>query len=186
MKKWLALITQTVAAISSILIASRILFRFFSFKYFRIEVSGVSMAPALYSSDYLIVEKSNNTNSHQPGSIVVLQDNNSNILLKRIIGIPGESIQIGDNVRINGKLLIENYAWGVTITPRYRGVNKLEKDEYFLIGDNRSASKPDSRDFGPVRKKRIIGNVIFRYWPPSRIGKIKPKIRKFEPIDQKN
>jgi len=185
MKKWFAIITQIIATISSILITLRILIRFLNFKYFRIEVDGVSMVPSLHSKDYLIVEKIGSTDSYQSGSIVAMQGSDSNILLKRIIGIPGESIQVGDEVRINGKILIERYAWGGTPSTRYRGVNRLEQDEYFLIGDNRSASKPDSRDFGPVTKSRILGKVIYRYWPPAHIGKIKPAIRKFEPNDEK-
>lgn len=186
MKKWLAIITRIIAVISSFLLVLKILIRFLNFRYFRIEVHGLSMVPSLHSKDYLIVEKSDGTSIHPPASIVVMQDSDNNIFLKRIIGIPGESIQVGDEVRINGKILIERYAWGGTPNSRYRGVNRLAQDEYFLIGDNRSVSKPDSRDFGPVTKSRILGKVIYRYWPPARIGKFKPEIRKFEPTDEEN
>tara|TARA_B100000700_G_scaffold331758_1_gene468088 strand:+ start:19379 stop:19939 length:561 start_codon:yes stop_codon:yes gene_type:complete len=179
MKKWLAINTKTIAAISSVFIALRFLLRLVNFKYLRIEVDGLSMAPALHPSDFLVVEKSNNSNPHQSGSIVAMQDSKGNILIKRIIGIPGESIQVGNNILINGHILNEPYAWGENNNTRYRGVNRLEQDEYFLVGDNRSASKPDSRDFGPVRAERIIGTVIFCYWPFTRIGKIKTEIRKF-------
>ena len=92
MKKWLAIITRIIAVISSFLIVLKILIRFLNFRYFRIEVHGLSMVPSLHSKDYLIVEKSDGTSIHPPASIVVMQDSDNNIFLKRIIGIPGESI----------------------------------------------------------------------------------------------
>jgi signal peptidase I len=94
-------------------------------------------------------------------------------LIKRVIGLPGETIQgVGNRVYINGKALNEPYlSAGVVATA---GAVPLEKQkippgEYFLMGDNRDESK-DSRYFGPISRSQIVGRAFVRVWPLSRFG----------------
>jgi hypothetical protein len=100
------------------------------------------------------------------------------VLLKRIIGLPGEALRVGGGVQINGRVLDEPYAHGTTPHEQHRGINRLEEDQYFLLGDNRGAST-DSRDFGPVRAADILGTAVARYWPLARAGRLNPAARRF-------
>lgn len=89
--------------------------------------------------------------------------------VKRLIGLPGETVQEKDGVvYINGKRLEEPY-----IKPDRRdhrtGTWKVPEGRYFFMGDNRTQSC-DSREWGSVPRKNIIGEVFFVYWPPNRIG----------------
>ncbi len=93
---------------------------------------------------------------------------------KRIIGLPGESIQIVNGTfHINGEQLVETYLpFGTWTEPgRFLGVSAypLASDEYFVAGDNRDHSA-DSRVFGPIKKSDIEGKAIFRYCPAEDFG----------------
>jgi len=87
-------------------------------------------------------------------------------LIKRLIGLPGETIEIRNSaVFINGKRLHEPYLQNVpTMCHAYCGPLTLGEDDYFFMGDNRMGSR-DSRNFGPVPGEQIVGRVIMRYWP---------------------
>ena len=91
--------------------------------------------------------------------------------VKRLIGLPGDRISERDGiVYINGTRLDEPY-----ITPAQRDHDpprswaRVPAGDYFFMGDNRGASC-DSRVWGPVPRKNLIGEVFFVYWPPNRIG----------------
>ena len=91
--------------------------------------------------------------------------------VKRLIGLPGEIVSERDGiVYINGRRLNEPY---VAISRRDHNAPqtwpKVPPDEYFFMGDNRAQSC-DSRVWGPVPRKNLIGEVFFVYWPPNRIG----------------
>ena len=93
--------------------------------------------------------------------------------VKRVIALPGETIQIvGDDIYINGELLEENYG-KQAIT--YQGIAEepitLGADEYFLMGDNRKVSF-DSRyeEVGPVKRDLIAGKAVIRIWPLGQFG----------------
>ena len=90
--------------------------------------------------------------------------------VKRLIGLPGETVSERDGyVYINGKLLNEPYIRADRRDHEPSRVWHVPKGEYFFMGDNRAQSC-DSRVWGAVRRKNIIGEVFFVYWPPNRIG----------------
>ena len=98
--------------------------------------------------------------------------------IKRVIGLPGETVQIIDGkVHIDGKELTED-VYGITDYIEYSGIAEepytLEEDEYFCMGDNRPVSF-DSRyeEVGPVARDEIIGKVWIRIWPLSKFGSVK-------------
>ena len=92
--------------------------------------------------------------------------------IKRIIGLPGDSIQIKDGtVYVNGLKLDEPY-----VPAEYRDHVSLPKesvpaDKYFVLGDHRSSSN-DSRVWGFVDRREIYGKAVFVYWPPAKIGRV--------------
>ena len=132
-----------------------------------VRVDGASMDQTLEDGQILLLYKLSNIDY---GDIVVLdEEKEGEIIIKRIIGMPGDTVSINDNtVYVNGEELEEDYAYGETSD--YEEIT-LEDDEYFILGDNRPISK-DSRYFGPVKEDEIIGKVIFRLWPFNKFGTI--------------
>ncbi len=137
-------------------------------------VEGQSMEPNLHNNERLIIEKiSYRLHPPQRGDIIVLQlpDRNSDPLIKRVIGLPGETVEISNGqVFINGQVLDEPYLNQYT----YQGMapEVVPPNEVFVLGDNRGFSN-DSRAFGFVPFSDIIGRAWFRYWPPLEIGPVK-------------
>ena len=104
-------------------------------------------------------------------------DDESQLFIKRIIGLPGETVQIIDGeVYINGELLAdEHYGKEVMLDPGIAAESiTLGDDEYFVLGDNRNHSS-DSRDpsVGVLHRKDLIGRAWVRIWPFSDIGFIR-------------
>ena len=132
-----------------------------------VRVDGASMDQTLEDGQILLLYKLANIDY---GDIVVLdEEKEGEIIIKRIIGMPGDTVSINDNtVYVNGEELEEDYAYGETSD--YEEIT-LGDDEYFILGDNRPISK-DSRYFGPVKEDEIIGKVIFRLWPFNKFGTI--------------
>ena len=132
-----------------------------------VRVDGASMDQTLEDGQILLLYKLANIDY---GDIVVLdEEKEGEIIIKRIIGMPKDTVSIKDNtVYVNGEELEEDYAYGETSD--YEEIT-LGDDEYFILGDNRPISK-DSRYFGPVKEDEIIGKVIFRLWPFNKFGTI--------------
>ena len=176
---------KPVVAALLILLPAAALLRSLRRRYYRVEVAGDSMRPALHPGDFLILRRlTSDGSSVSAASIVALHDATGRLILKRIIGLPGESLRVGTAVQINRRPLLEPYARGDTPEAQFRGANQLAADDYFLIGDNREAST-DSRDFGAVTRERLEGVAVFRYWPPERVGRIAPPARQLGdvPVD---
>lgn len=131
-----------------------------------IKVDGMSMYPTLEGNEIMILNK---LGKIQRYNIVVVKDEKED-LIKRVIGLPNETIEIVEgNIYINGKKIQENYGKGETSDyPK----TKLKSNEYFVLGDNRENSK-DSRSIGPVKKKQINGNTSFIIFPFTRFGNTK-------------
>lgn len=135
----------------------------------RTNVIGNSMEPGLYSGQHIMIDRMiYQVSSPQYGDVIAFIPNgneNSHYYIKRVIGLPGDSIQIkGGSVYLNGVLLNEDSSFdkiadgGVAENEIYLG-----DDEYFVLGDNRNFSE-DSRsgNIGNVKKSYIIGKVWFR------------------------
>ncbi len=144
----------------------------------RTMVDGRSMNPTLNDGDNLIVEKlSYRFGSPERFDIIVFPYDDSKFFIKRIIGMPGETIQIDleGNIYIDGEILEENYGLE-TIEDPGRAIEpvKLGDDEYFVMGDNRNNSK-DSRNelVGNIKRDKIVGRAWVRIWPLSDIGFLK-------------
>jgi signal peptidase I len=145
-----------------------------------------SMIPTLQVGDRILVDKlSYHLHGVGRGDIVVfskppLEQQNINDLVKRVIGLPGETISSQNGqIYINGKLLKEPWLQpGVKSTPGPNPVPfnldkpyKIPVGEYYVMGDNRSDSE-DSRYFGPIPRSLIVGRAFVRIWPLSHIGGI--------------
>ncbi len=133
-------------------------------------VYGQSMEPTLGSNDRVIIEKLS-YRFHPPRRgdiVVVVLSERSQPLIKRIVGLPGETIAIRNGqVFINGKPLDEPYLKGPTYG--FLPPTRIPAMHYFVLGDNRNASS-DSRTFGPIPRESIKGRALFRYWPPHKVG----------------
>ena len=147
----------------------------------RLKVEGTSMESTLYDGDNLIVDKiTYRFEAPQRFDIIIFPFHPENkIFIKRIIGLPGETVQIDDhgNIYIDDVLLEESYGKEV-IRPENVGTATepvlLGDDEYFVMGDNRNNSK-DSRTetVGNIHRNDIIGRVWIRIWPFSKFGMLK-------------
>lgn len=146
----------------------------------RTSVSGSSMEPTLSNNDQLILDKiSYRFSEPQRFDIIVFpfQYAEKTFYVKRIIGLPGETVQIDlqGNIYINGQILNEDYGKetinfaGLAVEPITLG-----DDEYFVMGDNRNKSS-DSRDpsVGNIRRSNIIGKAWVRIWPLNKFGVLK-------------
>lgn len=133
-------------------------------------VQGASMEPNFYQNEYLIIDElSYHFNEPVRGQVIIFKNpkNIKEYFIKRVIGLPGETVEVRNGqVLINGQELDEDYISNLSTQSYEESV--LSESEYFLLGDNRVNSY-DSRSFGPVDKKYIIGRVWFRGWPIDRI-----------------
>lgn len=144
-------------------------------------VRGDSMLPNLKDKEMLILSKiTYRLSSIKRFDVVVLDeskiDSSDKLIIKRIIGLPGDYIEYKDDVLyINGKEVKENYDRDVTDDFKLENIcacSKIHKDKYLVLGDNRSISK-DSRYIGLIDKKYIKGKAIFRLFPLNKMSKVK-------------
>ncbi|HYC79445.1 MAG TPA: signal peptidase I [Candidatus Binatia bacterium] len=159
--------------------------RYFVFQPFI--VSGSSMEPNYSNGQYLIIDEiSYRLNDPQRGDVVVLRypKDRKQFFIKRVVALPGEQVVV-DNGRVtiindqnpNGVTVSEEYlpSQGLTFPHNTSIVGgkktvTLKEDEYFMMGDNRLASS-DSRDWGPLHRRDIVGKVFVRVLPLSEFMK---------------
>ena len=146
----------------------------------RTTVIGSSMEPTLSDGDSLIVDKLTYRISNPKRFDVIVfpfQYEEGTYYIKRIIGLPGETVRIDEdgNIYINGNILNENYGAAVMTDPGI-AINEIVigEDEYFVLGDNRNHSS-DSRTqaVGLVKREDILGRAWLRIFPFKKIGFVK-------------
>ncbi|PJF36891.1 MAG: signal peptidase I [Candidatus Thermofonsia Clade 1 bacterium] len=133
-------------------------------------VEGPSMQPTFYTGDLVIVNRAIYFfSAPQRGDVIVLHNPRSaqgDDLIKRVIGLPNETVELRDGrVYINGLLLEEPYIrefCGLGCNGKWT----LSATQYFVLGDNRAQSY-DSHNFGPIEQHLIVGQAWIRYWPLS-------------------
>ena len=127
-------------------------------------VSGVSMQPSFNSGDYLVIDRlAYDFAEPERGDVIVFRYplDPSHFFIKRVVDLPGETIN--ENT---GALVDPSEATSTSPNEPPPPNITLARDEYFVLGDNR-ADSTDSRTWGPLQKKFIIGRVVFRAWPLS-------------------
>ncbi len=132
----------------------------------RYRIDGNSMNPTLYDGQYLLINNiSYYLDEPQFGDIIVFHHPRSELnLIKRVIGVPGDHIEISDQkVKVNGITLDEPY---INALPTYSGAWDVPEGEYFVLGDNRNNSS-DSHSWSYLPGENIVGKAMFIYWPPT-------------------
>lgn len=144
----------------------------------RTKVTSMSMDPTLQEKDNIVVEKVSYFFGDPERFDVVIfpfEDEKGTYFIKRIIGMPGETVQIDENgsILINGEVLDESYGNAVMENAGEAAEQiQLGEDEYFVLGDNRN-DNADSRHpmVGNVSGEEIIGKVWIRFWPEFNLVK---------------
>lgn len=139
-----------------------------------IRVDGDSMVPTLTDGDRLLLFSA--ADEYAPGDIVVIDRYTQSPLIKRVIAVAGDTLDIrptGDVYR-NGELLTEPYIQGATVLRDFSGPLTIPEGYLFVMGDNRSVSLDSrSREVGLIFAKDVVGKVVFRVWPPTAIGGVR-------------
>ncbi len=160
-----------------IFISAMLVYIVFDNYYFIYSVKGKSMEPTLHGNDRLIVKKIHNIHTLKRFDIIVFKnkDDKSKLLIKRIIGLYGENIDIKDNiVFINGSKLSEPFLINTSnikanILKKKGEFSYKSLNGFFLLGDNRNISR-DSRTFGLISEDNIIGKAVLTYFPFKRLN----------------
>lgn len=150
------------------------------------QVNGLSMVPTFQNGEYLLTDKvSYRFGEPQRGDVVVFHapdaaqcpQGTGCDFIKRVIGLPGETVEVKNGkFLVNDEVLREDYIPAEYTTKpgkaTERGAITLRTNEYFVSGDNRPYSS-DSRAWGPITKKDIVGKAFFRYLPLNKAGVVK-------------
>lgn len=166
----------------------------FAFKMFfgTTVVYSTSMYPTLIEKDVLLLQKTQNV---ERGDIVsfkskltltaddiqslnllqrfFVNEKTPKTLIKRVIGLPGDSIEVKDGiVKINGEVANESYVSSENVGEVY--IKAIPEGEYFMMGDNRAVSLDSrSEQVGLIAEKDLVGKVLVRLWPLSKLGSVK-------------
>lgn len=177
-KKEKSVAQELLGTVLYIAVVAFVCFLIITFVGQRTTVSGQSMEPLLHDGDNLILDKlTYHFRDPERFDVVVFDQTERDHYIKRIIGLPGETVQIIDGyVYINGERLEDDvYGKEVMLQPmRAADPIILGEDEYFVLGDNRNYSR-DSRDpgVGNVKRSQILGRAWLRFWPLNQIEFIK-------------
>ncbi len=139
-------------------------------------VNGASMEPTFHPGEYLIVDQLSYRFFTKPkrGEVIIFKypQDTSKFFIKRVVGLPGETIEIGNE---NIKIYNEDFPEGFFLEEDYLSLRKkdnikveLGDDEFFVMGDNRPQSS-DSRIWGPLKEDLVVGRPLVRLFPIGRI-----------------
>lgn len=142
--------------------ASIALFAWFRTRFGRFEVADHSMAPLLAPGDYLLTRLIRNGRVPGRGDIVVFRSG-PRYLVKRVIGLPGETVSVEAGILMIDGAPREDPWWSAATRPDGRW--PVPQDSFFVFGDNRSDSAHDSRSTGPITRAKIHSVAVARYWP---------------------
>ena len=135
----------------------------------RVRVENISMQPSLYSGEFVLVNKlAYKLGSPHIGDIIIFPypKDPAEKYIKRVIGVPGDTIQISNNtVYVNGQALEEPY---IAQEPAYTGSWTVPAGQLFVLGDNRNQSS-DSHVWGFVSIDQVIGKALVIYWPLNKL-----------------
>lgn len=172
--RWLSFLWDVVKLV---ILAFIIVWPIHKFVFQPFLVQGPSMEPSFFDKEYLIVEEiSYRFENPQRGEVIVFKSpsNSQDYLIKRVIGLPNERVVIkGGGVTIYN----DSHPAGVKLNESYLSPGlttggdvdvQIGSNQYFVLGDNRSVSL-DSRSFGVVDRKSIVGRVWLRGWPLNKI-----------------
>jgi signal peptidase I len=134
----------------------------------RVRVEEVSMRPTIMPGDRALVSKlAYRFNEPERGDVIVFHSPTEKAdYIKRVIGVPGDEVQVRDGIiQVNGLILDEPY---IAESPRYSGNWSIPEASLFVLGDNRNQSS-DSHEWGYISNSSVIGKAFLIYWPPSEI-----------------
>lgn len=132
----------------------------------RYRIDGSSMNPTLFDGQYLIINNvSYLLDTPERGDVIVFRHPQNDLnLIKRVIGLPGDTVEIRDRqVFVNDVPLLEPY---IESPPNYNGSWSVPDGQYFVLGDNRNNSS-DSHSWSFLPIDNILGKAEIVYWPPS-------------------
>jgi signal peptidase I len=129
----------------------------------RVRVENISMQPTLHEGQFILVNKlAYRLGNFERGDIVIFHHNATDDYIKRVIGLPGDTVEVKANhVYINGEMLNEEY---IAAPPQYNGTWNVPEGQIFALGDNRNQSS-DSHSWGYVPIKAVVGKALVIYWP---------------------
>lgn len=135
----------------------------------RYVVRGQSMEPSIHNNERLLISPIPYLfDQPQRGDVIVFMRRPDDALIKRIVGLPGETVYLRDGiVYVNDQAISEPY---INMPCRVCADRSwtLGPDEFFVLGDNRNVSV-DSHVFGPINRQQIVGQVLLRWWPQFEI-----------------
>jgi signal peptidase I len=168
---WARLVRNLLEALQTLVVAA-LLFFAVNLVTARIRVEGSSMEPTMQDGELVVVNRlAYRWQSPQRGDIIVFRFplDPDRRFIKRVIGLPGDTIQAADGrLWVNGLPLEEPY---IAAPPRYSGEWQVPPDDLFVLGDNRNNSS-DSQNWGPLPLYDVIGKAVLVYWPPEQMGLI--------------
>ena len=139
-----------------------------------VKVNGNSMVPTLNDGDYMLLNEIGYRINGVKRFDIVVANINGEMLIKRVIGLPGEKIEYAYNkLYVNGENVVENFKHDDTDDFSFDELEAkvVPENHYFLVGDNRGNSK-DSRVVGFIPANKIMGKTSFIIYPFNRIGNV--------------
>jgi signal peptidase I len=165
-KKGSGVVHFLLEALETLAIAA-VLYFAIDFVVARVRVENISMLPTLQPGEFVLVNKmAYQMGDFHRGDIVVFHYSPQEDYIKRIIGLPGDMVEIGSGqVTVNGQIVEEPY---ISAAPQYAGAWQVPADSLFVLGDNRNQSS-DSHRWGFISEQSVVGEALVVYWPVTEI-----------------